>query len=859
MRLPFWRRKVRDEELEEEIQSHLRMAARDRMERGEAAEEAQESARREFGNIGLVKEVTREMWGWRWLEQLGQDLQYGIRMLMKKPGFTLIIVITLALGIGANTTIFSVVNAVLLKPLPYRDPDRLVRLLSTAPNGTSDLFSLQEFDEFRKESRAFENLSADTTQSVNLTGIDQPDRVRGAFVSADFFETFKIAPFIGRAFAKGEDEAGAERVVIVSHSLWQTRLNGDPNLEGKRLILNDHAHSVIGVLPPTFKHPLDQDVEVWITAQYSPMYRPERTARYFYAFGYLKPGTSLDRAQVEVKEIANRMSSAYPVENANRGARLEFLREIMVRGSRPALQLLVGAVGLILLIACANVANLLLSRGAARQKELAVRAALGGSRGRLIRQLLTETMLLSLLGGGLGLLIAAWGVGVLWPSSKAKLDAITLGFTFGVSLLSGILFGIAPAFQLADTKLQTALKEGGNSSGEGAYWSYARGLFVVLQVALSLTLLIGSGLLIRSFYKLLQVDLGFEPENILTMEYRLPRTRYGQSEAQWNFHRQVVERINEVPGVKSAALIRMLPLGQNSGSVEVVLPDRERPPTGSEPTVLFNTATPSYFETMGISLLRGRLFNEQDAGDRPRVFLVNPTLARRFWPNEDPIGKQIGYSDGNIGTIIGIVGDSKQRSLTEAQSGQLYAYYGQIPGIWATIVVRTAVEPMGLSKAIREAVWKVDPDQPMWAIRTAGQLVDSRLAGYRSLMILMGVFAALALVLAVVGVYGVVSYVVSQCTREIGIRMALGAQGRDVLRLVIGEGMKPVLIGVVLGLLAALGLTQWIKTMLYDVHPADPATFVLVAALLTIVALLACWGPARRATKIDPLVALRSE
>ncbi|HEV2666757.1 MAG TPA: ADOP family duplicated permease, partial [Blastocatellia bacterium] len=588
-----------------------------------------------------------------------------------------------------------------------------------------------------------------------------------------------------------------------------------------------------------------------MTAQYSPMYRPERTARYLRAKGYLKPGASLEQAQTELAAVANRMALAYPNENANRGVRLDFAREIVVRGYRPALQALLGAVGLILLIACANVANLLLSRGAARQREFAVRVALGGSRWRLIRQLLTEATLMSLLGGGMGLLAAAWGLEALLaikpdgaPLGEVKLDALSLAFTFGVSVLSGILFGIAPALQLANTRLQTALKEGGSGGDEGPFWRRARGVFVVAQVALSLALLIGGGLLIKSFYKLLQVDLGFEPENVLTMEYRLPRTRYGQGEAQWNFHRQVVERIKEVPGVKSAGLIRGAPLSQNGGSLAVVLPDRERPPNGGEPRVFFNTATSGYFETMAIPLLRGRLFNGQDAGDRPLVFLVNQAMASKLWPNEDPIGKEIQLVDGGAtGVIIGVVGDSKQRSLTETQSAQIYSHYGHMPGTFATIVARTTVEPMGLSQAIREAIWKVDPDQPMWSIRTVERMMNSHLAGRRFLMILMGVFAALAMVLAAVGVYGVVSHAVSQSIREIGIRMVFGAQRRDVLLLVIAHGMKLVVIGVALGLLAALGLKQWMTNLLYDVRPTDPATFAVVALMLTAAALLACYLP----------------
>jgi putative ABC transport system permease protein len=857
-------------EIDEEARFHIEMRIDENIRRGMSPEEARLDAERRFGNLTRMKERGYQVRGGRWLEPLWHDLRFGVRMLLKKPGFTLIAVITLSLGIGANTAIFSVVYAALLKPLPYRDPDRLVFLRSTQPNGRLSLLSFQEFNEFREQSGVFESLAAEVTQSVNLTGVSQPDRLRGGFVSANFFETFKIAPLIGRTFAQGEDGAGAERVVVISQNLWQSRLNSDPNLDGRTLILNDYAHRVIGVVPASFRHPLDEEVELWMPGlqTYQPGARPDPTARYLTAMGYLKPGTPLEQVQAELAGVANRLALAYPKENAGRGVRLVSAHEYVVRGYRPAMRLLLGAVGLILLIACANVANLLLSRGAARQREFAVRVALGGSRLRLIRQLLTEATLLSLIGGGIGLLIAALGLEALLAIKpdglqlrEVRLDALAMAFTFGVSVLSGILFGIAPAFQLANTRLQTALKEGGSGGDEGPFWRCARGGFVVAQVALSIALLIGGGLLIKSFYKLLQIDLGFEPENVLTMQYRLPRTRFGQGgESQWDFHRQVVERIKEVPGVKSAGLIRGAPLSEYNASAAVVLPDRERPPKGGEPRVYFNTATRGYFETMGIPLLRGRHFDEQDAGDRPPVFLVNQAMASKLWPNEDPIGKQIQILGNDIpGTIIGVVGDSKQQSLWEAQSAQMYAHYGHMPGFNATIVVRTTVEPMSLSQAVREAVWKVDPDQPMWAIRTVERMISSRLGGLRFMMILIGVFAALASVLATVGVYGVMSHAVSQGIREIGIRMVFGANRRDVLLLVIAQGMKLVVAGVALGLLAAFGLTRWLNNLLYEVRPTDPATYLVIALLLTAVALLACYVPARRAAKSDPMNAIRHD
>jgi putative ABC transport system permease protein len=546
---------------------------------------------------------------------------------------------------------------------------------------------------------------------------------------------------------------------------------------------------------------------------------------------------------------------------------VEDFREITVGGLRQMLYLLFAAVGVILLIACANLANLLLARGLARQHEIAVRAALGAGKWRLIRQLLTEASLLGLAGGGVGLLLAQWGLEALQRlpqnfirGEDAHVDTSVLLFTLAVAVLTGLLFGLAPAIQLARPELSAMLKEGGRSGGEGAKWNRVRGAFVVAQVALSLLLLVGGGLLIRSFDKLLRVDPGFKPENLLTLEYRLPRNKYQQSEAQWNFHRQVVERIREIPGAQSASLVGGLPFSGNGGSTGVILPDREIPPKGKEPVVRFNRAMPNYFETMGIPLIKGRTFNEQDQLNTPRVFLINQTMARRFWPDQDPVGKQIKTdADGPTGAVIGIVGDAKHYFLGEEAQPQMYEAYSQSPGIFATVVVRTTVDPMSLAEPVRQAVWKVDGDQPMWKVRTVESLIDRSVANNRFLMALMGVFATLALALTVIGLYGVMSYAVSQRTQEIGVRMALGAGAPNIHRMVLRQGMTLVLIGVVIGLAAAWLLTGLMANLLFGVSVTDPLTFGLIPLVLTLVALMACWIPARRATKVDPIVALRYE
>lgn len=800
------------------------------------------------------------------MQILRQDLRYGARMLLKKPLFAIIAVITLALGIGANTAIFSVVNTVLLRALPYHNSTQLVVLSAVGSGGDRDGVSILEAQEFQSQMRTLEDLTAFQTQSVNVTGGERPDRVRGAFVSANFFKVFNLVPVVGRTFAEGEDRQGAAKLAVVNEKMWQERLSGDRNL-GKSLILNGEPYSVIGVVPSSFKQPFDPDVEVWMPVANFPGNTGQRDSRFLFAFGHLKPGVDVSQAQAEATTFANQLAQSYPRENAGRGAKVEFYRELMVVGVRPMLWLLFAAVGVILLIACANLANLLLARGLARQKEIAVRAALGASRWRLIRQLLTETTLISLAGGAGGLLLAHWGLYALLKlpqnfvrAEDAVLDTRVLLFTLGISVLTGWLFGLVPALQLAKPELQSFLKEGARGSGEGARWNRVRGAFVVAQVALSLLLLVSAGLLIRSFDKLLRVDVGFKPERLLSLEYRLPRNKYREPAAQWQFHRQVVERIQEVPGVQSVSLVRGLPFSGNGGTTAIVLPEREPPSPGTEPEVMINTAMPNYFETLGIPFVKGRLFGAQDQLNTPPVLLINQTMARRFWPEQEAVGKQVKFAeDGTTASVVGIVGDAKHYWLEEESKPQAYVSYSQQPGLFATVVIRTTVEPLALTESVRQALWKVDADQPMWKIRTVEFLVNRSVADRKFLMALMGIFASLALVLTVIGLYGVISYLVNQRTQEIGIRMALGAQMSAILRMVLKQGMVLVLIGVALGLSAAWLITRLMTRLLYQVSATDPLTFAAIALLLIAVALLACYLPARRATKVDPLVALRYE
>ena len=795
------------------------------------------------------------------------DLRYAIRSLTKKPLFTIVAVATLALSIGANTAIFSVVNAVLLRALPYYKADQLVVLSTVSGDAQLNGLSVPEAEDFRAQMSSLEDTTFFQTQSVNVTGGERPDRVRGAFVSANYFRFFNLNPIIGRTFVEGEDRQGAPKLAIVNEKMWRERLNADPNLNDKKLILNGETYSVIGVVTAKFKHPLDQDVELWMPVANFPGNANERTNRFLFVMGRLKPGVNVAAANAEASTVATRLAASYQKENVGRSARVESFRELMVRDIRPALWLLFAAVGVILLIGCANLANLLLARGLDRHREVAVRAALGASRWRLVRELLTETTLIGVIGGVLGVLLAYWGLyGLLKlpqnfvDTQDANLDLRVLLFALAISVVTGWLFGLAPALQFVRPNLQSFLKEGGRSSGEAARWNRVRSGFVIAQVALSLVLLVSAGLLIRSFDKLLRVNVGFKPEQLLSLEYRLPRTKYKEVAAQWNFHRQVMAHIQEVPGVQSVALVRGLPFSGNGGTTAIILPDREAPPKGHEPEVMFNSATPNYFETIGIPFIKGRLFDDHDQPNTPVVVIINQTMAQKFWPNQDPLGKQVKTAqDGTVATIIGVVGDAKHYWLEETQQPQMYGAYSQQPGYFATVVIRTKVEPLSLSEQVRQALWKVDADQPMWKIRTVEFLVNRSVADRKFLLALMGMFASLAMILTMIGLYGVISYLVKQRTQEIGIRLALGAQMRDILQMILKQGMVLVFTGVALGLATAWLSTRLISRLLYQVSATDPTTFAAISAFLIVVALLACYLPARRATKVDPLVALRYE
>jgi putative ABC transport system permease protein len=798
-----------------------------------------------------------------------KDVRFGARTLLKRPGFTLVAVLTLALGIGANTAIFSVVNGVLLKPLPLKEAERLVLVYETTPQTPRDYVSVPNLEDYRAGTRSFEGFATFVPQSVNLTGGGaEPERVLGAFVTSSFFPVVGAQAALGRALLPEDDAEGGGRVAVLGHSLWQTRFGADPSVVGRAVVFNGEPYTVVGVMPENFRYPLIAP-DVLLPAQKWPNYKVARSAHTCWVVGRLKDGVTRETAREEVRAVARRLEEAYPEDNRGRGVEVVGLHDDVVEGIRPALLLLLGAVGFILLIACANIANLLLARGASRQKEMALRSALGASRARLLRQLLTETLLLALAGGVAGLLLAQWGVDALLALNPSdlpapegvRLDASVLAFSLGLSAVAGFIFGVVPALQLSKTDLGVALKEGGRSGGEGSQRARLRGVFVVLQVALSLMLLVGAGLLLNSFYRLLNVSPGFDPRNLLTMEYRLPRNRYPEGAQQWRFHREVAERVARVPGVESAAVVRGLPFSGNGGSVSYALPERPAPPRGQEPKANENAIDPNYLRTVGLPLLRGRNFDERDTPETAPVVLVNRLMADQLWPGEDPLGKQIQLLEAKVtASVVGVVGDAKQYDLGEPQRPQVYTPYAQNPHIFGTLVVRSrGVEPLSLARTVKEAVWSVDPDQPVWKVRTLEHLLSVNVANRRFILWLMTCFAGLAVLLTALGIYGVVSYTVAQRTHEIGVRMALGAERRDVLRMVLGRGMRLALAGVGAGLVAAFGVTRLMAGLLYGVSATDPLTYAAVALLLAAVALVACYIPARRATKVDPLIALRYE
>lgn len=807
------------------------------------------------------------------IADLWQDLRYAFRILIKNPGFTFVAVIALALGIGANSAIFSVVNSVLLRPLPYKNPEQLMMVWEDASRHgyPRDTPAVANFIDWRDQAQTFEGMAAMAMRSFNLTGIGDPEKIEGRRVSTNLFSLLGVEPQLGRVFSPTEDQQGSHQVVILSHILWQRRFGADPQIVGKSLTLNNANYIVVGVMPAQFQFPTRED-ELWVPIAFDANDASNRGNHYLEVVGRLKSGVTFEQAQSDISTVAARLQQQYPETNTDLGAVLTPLHEHLVGDIKPALMILLGAVGLVLLIACANVANLLLARAAVRQKEIALRIALGASRFRLIRQFLTESVLLSILAGTLGLILSVITLfifGAFIPANIAHsktvaLDLRVLGFTFGVSVLTGLIFGLAPAIQTAKFNLNDTLKEGGRDSATGSRGNHIRSALIVAEVAISLVLLIGAGLLINSFLRLRNIDPGFNSDNLLTMKIVLPEPKYREQQKRSAFYTDVINRIESLPGVKSAAVTTNLPLYRQGNSIGITIEGRPTPPPGQEIIIATRVVSPKFFETMGIRLLRGRTLTDQDTVNTPRVVVISEGMAKRYWPNEDPIGKRL--TGGNAQRpedwtqIVGVVNDVRQFQLDAEPKPQMYLSHQQA-GFFAPrdLVVKTEVDPAGLAASVRRSVWEVDKDQPVSNISTMGEILAESIARQRFSMLLLAVFAGLAMVLSAVGIYGVMSYSVTQRRNEIGIRMALGAQRLDVLRLTIGHGLKLVLFGVAIGLAGAVAITRIMSTLLYGVTATDPFTFGVISVLLVAVAGVASYIPAHRATKVDPLTALRCE
>ena len=871
------RRAEMDRELDEEVRFHLDREIEENVRRGMTPEEARRAAMMSFGGVEGIKEECRDVRGLRLVEDLSQDVRYGARVLLKSPGFSLVAVLTLALGIGASTAIFSVVNALLLRALPYRNADRVVIVWeeNRPRENHMNTVSPANFLDWKDQAQSFDEMAAFYDARVNLTNAGEPEEIPAQVSTGNLFALLGVGPVLGRFYTVEDEEPGRDDVVVLSYGLWQRRFGGARDIIGQKITLNNQNLEVIGVAPPDFKFfikrgsLIGKPAEMWMPTKFGEEYR-QRKGRFISVAARLKPGVTAAEVQAEMNTIGARLEQQYPDFNAGWGVNVVPLRQQLAGEIKTSLYVLLGAVGFVLLIACANVANLMLARAATRQKEIAIRTALGASRKRVVRQLLTESLILSCAGGLFGLLIALWGVEALVSLSPRNLIGIervglslpVLGFTFLVSLLTGVIFGLVPAIEASRLNLNESLKEAGKSSMGTPRSQRIRSIFVVAEVALALVLLVGAGLMIQSFRRLQSVDPGFNARSVLTMRVILPRRKYVEDGQRIAFFRQAVERIGHLPGVESASAVSYLPFAGLGAGTNFFIEGQPKPPPGQDFICDVRVTDENYFRTMGIPVLAGRTYTAQEAQEARKVVVISEALARKYFPGEDPIGHRIAIymkDDPEPTEIIGVVADSKTNALDEETQPMVYWPHAELAYGGMTIIARTTGDPLSLAAAAQREIQIIDKDQPVSEVRTMEGWLSESVARTRFGTFLLSVFAAVALLLAAVGIYGVMAYSVTQRTHEIGIRMALGAQRRDLVRMVVGQGLTLTLIGVGLGLVAAFGLTRVMTSLLFGISATDPATFGGISMLLALAALLACLIPARRATRVDPMVALRYE
>jgi predicted permease len=871
----FFHRSKQDAQLDSELRFHVEQQTADNIAAGMNADEARRRALAQFGGLEYIKEETRDARGTRFVESLVQDIRFALRMLRKSPGFTTVAVLTLALGIGANTAIFSYVNAWLIHPLPYPHAEQLMVALShnTKEGWTDETFTNADFLTYQKQASSFSQLAAWTSWFFNLTGDGTPDRVTGGLVSWNFFDTLGARPMLGRTFLPQDSRPGSSNVAILSQGLWETRFGGDPRIVGRKITLQGETYTVIGVMRSDFQFPLMGAANIWTPLAFDDKQSADRTTSWLPVFGRLKTGVMREQAGAEMATIALRLAKLYPQTNTDLTTVLSPMAyEVGKEEGSQELMICFWAVGLVLLIASANVANLMLARGMGRAREFALRGALGASRVRLVRQLLTESLLLFVAGGAAGTLLAFWTVqgieasipagirGYMVNNGRVSLDMTTLVYVAAIAMIAGVAFGLAPAFEASRIDVNSALKAASGRSTSAGRSARVRWVFVIGEIALASVVVIPTGLLVKSFVRMVDGYLGFEPRGVVAAQLQIPPQRYGSNAQVRSFYEQVVQRLVAIPGVSSASASEYIPFGESSQALIVHVAGQPAIRVGEERTADYTTVAPAYFSTMQIPLLRGRAFDAEDGPASPKVVVINEALMREFFVNKNPIGQRlkIGH-DATLCTIVGVVHDVKQFYLTDEPRSQVYVSAAQFPSAYMSLVVRASASRAGIATAIRRAVWSVDRQQPVSSVETMDTMIAERNTPNRSLMQLMAFFGAAALLLGAIGIYGVMAHMVTQRTHEIGIRMALGAEPSRVMRLMLGLGLNLTTWGLTIGVGASFVATRWMASLLYGVSARDPLTFAGVSLLLALVALATCYIPARRAMRVDPMVALRHE